>query len=139
VREGIKLPPLEAIIDLHAELLDAHGGAPGLRDQGALEAALARPHQLLAYSESDVTVFDLAAALCVSICRNHHPFVDGNKRAGFAALGVTLGLNGLYLDVTEHEAADKVLAVAAGEIDEQTFKEWVMENSFELPEITQKS
>ena len=85
MRAPIELPPIKAIIDLHAEALEEHGGAPGLRDKGALEAALARPRQILAYSEESVTVFDLAAALCVGICRNH-PFVDGNKRAGFLAL-----------------------------------------------------
>lgn len=128
--EAIQLPPVEAIIDLHGELLAEHGGAPGLRDRGALEAALARPHQIRAYAEAHVTVFDMAAAVCVSICRNH-PFVDGNKRAGFMALGVILGMNGLFLDVSEREAADTVLALAAGEMAEQDFRDWVARNAFE--------
>ena len=84
-------PPLQAVLDLHAELLAEHGGAPGIRDLGALEASLARPYQLLAYGDERLTVFDLAAAVCASICRNH-PFVDGNKRAAFVALGLCLGL-----------------------------------------------
>lgn len=99
---------------------------------GALEAALARPQHVHAYAAGPVTVFDLAAALCASICRHHHPFVDANKRTAFAVLGVTLGLNGLYLDVTEREAAAKVTALAAGEISEQSFRNWVAGNSFEL-------
>lgn len=133
MRAPIELPPIEAIIDLHVEALEEHGGAPGLRDKGALEAALARPRQILAYSEESVTVFDLAAALCVGICRNH-PFVDGNKRAGFLALLVTLGLNGLALDAAEREAAAKVTAAASGELDEADFRDWVARNSHEAAE-----
>ena len=133
MRAPIKLPPIEAIIDLHAEALEEHGGAPGLRDKGALEAALARPRLILAYSEKPVTVFDLAAALCVGIRRNH-PFVDGNKRAGFLALLVTLGLNDLELDVAEREAAAKVTAAASGELGEADFRDWVAQNSHEVPE-----
>ncbi|MDE1149424.1 MAG: type II toxin-antitoxin system death-on-curing family toxin [Azospirillaceae bacterium] len=124
------LPPIEAIIDLHAELLVEHGGAPGLRDRGALEASLARAHQILAYSEGPVTVFDLAAVVCVGILRNR-PFVDGNKRAGFVALGMTLILNGLFLDVSEREAADMILSVAARERFEEEFRLWVADHSVE--------
>ena len=120
-------PPIEAIIDIHTELLAEHGGASGLRDRGGLEASLARGRQMLAYSEES-TICDLAAAICVSLCRNH-PFVDGNKRAAFAALGITLGLNGLALDVSEREAIRVMLAVAAGKMDEATFRAWVTKNS----------
>ena len=120
-------PPIEAIIDIHAELLGEHGGAPGLRDRGGLEASLARGRQLLAYGEKS-TICDLAAAICVSLCRSH-PFVDGNKRAAFAALGITLGLNGLVLDVAEREAIRVMLAVAAGNVDEATFCDWVAKNT----------
>jgi len=134
VKDRLLLPPLQAILDLHAELLAAHRGAPGLRDQGAPEAALARPRQILAYSTEGATVFALAAALCISLCRHHHPFIDGNKRIAFAALGMTLGLNGLYLDATEREAAEKIIALAAGKMDEQSFRDWVADNSFELRE-----
>ncbi|MBI1209416.1 MAG: type II toxin-antitoxin system death-on-curing family toxin [Azospirillum sp.] len=123
-------PPIEAIIDIHSELLAEHGGAAGLRDRGSLEASLARAHQIVAYADGPVALFDLAAAVCTSICRNH-PFVDGNKRAGFAALGMILVLNGCYLDVTEREAAEIMLAVAAGTLAEKLFAQWVAKNSFE--------
>lgn len=126
-------PPLEAIIDLHAELLGEHGGAPGLRDRGALEASLARARQILAYGEGGVAVTDLAAAVCVSILRNH-PFVDGNKRAGFAALGIILLLNDLYLDVSESEATRVIVGVAAGDISEGEFQHWVARNSLASPD-----
>ncbi len=124
-------PPIEAVIALHGELLEEHGGAAGLRDRGALEMSFARPRQIIAYADVHVTVFDLAAALCVSILRNH-PFVDGNKRAGFLALGMMLGMNGLYLDASEREAAEVVLSVAAGEMTEEAFRDWIAANSLEV-------
>jgi death-on-curing protein len=122
-------PPLRALLDPHDELLAEHGGAPGLRDAGALESSLARPYQLIAYGDDTLTIFDLAAALCASICRNH-PFIDGNKRAAFVALGVTLGLNGFELDTTEREAADRILTLAAGTQSEAEFRDWVADHSY---------
>ncbi len=124
------LPPIAAVIDLHAELLAEHGGAGGMRDRGALEAALARASQIMAYGGGEVTLFDLAAAVCAGICRNH-PFVDGNKRAAFAALGTVLGLNGRYLDVSEREAAGTIVAVAAGTLSESDFVRWIGRNCTE--------
>lgn len=123
-------PPVEALIDLQAELIAEHGGASGLRDRGALEMSLARPKQIIAYTNGQVTVFDLAAALCASILRNH-PFVDGNKRAGFVALGMMLGMNGQFLDVSEHDAAEMILSVAAGQRSEDDLREWVSRNCYE--------
>lgn len=124
-------PPLQAVLDLHGELLVEHGGAPGMRDFGALEASLARPYQLVAYGDDRVTIFDLAAAVCVSVCRNH-PFVDGNKRAAFVTLGLCLGLNGFELDAAEREAADMILALAAGTLREESFRDWVAGHSYDL-------
>jgi len=125
--------PLRALLDLHDELLVEHGGAPGLRDAGALESSLARPYQLIADGDKTLMIFDLAAALCASICRNH-PFVDGNKRAAFVALGVTLGLNGFELDTTEREAADRILTLAAGTQSEAEFRDWVADHSYAIDE-----
>jgi len=125
VKEPI-FPPVEALLNLHAELIAEHGGASGLRDRGALEMS---PKQIIAYADGHVTVFDLAAALCASILRNH-PFVDGNKRAGFAALGIMLGMNGLFLDVSEREAADMILSVAAGQRSEDDLRQWIADNSY---------
>lgn len=123
--------PLQAVLDLHGELLAEHGGAPGIRDMGALEASLARPYQLIAYGDDRLTIFDLAAAVCVSVCRNH-PFVDGNKRAAFVALGLVLGLNGFELDAAEREAADVILALAAGTLSEETFRGWVADHAYDI-------
>jgi len=91
---------------------------------------MARVHQIMACAEGHMTIFDLASAVCVSICRNH-PFVDGNKRAAFAALGMILGFNRCYLDVTERDATEMMLSLAAGTLSEDAFAQWVAENSFE--------
>ena len=126
-------PPLQAVLDLHGELLAEHGGAPGIRDLGALEASLARPFQIIAYGDERLTIFDLAAAVCASICRNH-PFVDGNERAAFVALGLVLGLNGFELDAAEREAADTILALAARTLTEEKFRDWVADHAYDVGE-----
>ena len=100
---------------LHAEQLRLHGGAPGIRDEGLLESALARPLQKEAYGEPDL--HDLAAAYLFGIVKNH-PFVDGNKRTGLAATDLFLYFNGLSLEAEQEDLIQFVTMVAAGEIDE---------------------
>ncbi len=112
----------QALELLHNESLSLHGGAAGLRDEGLLESALARPLNLSAYGEPDVAA--LAAAYGVGLAKNH-AFVDGNKRAAFLAVGLFLGLNGFRLVTTQVDATLTMLAVAAGEIDEDRFAEWI--------------
>ena len=107
---------------LHDESLAEHGGAPGLRDEGLLESALARPQHRLAYGQPDLA--DLAAAYGVGLAKNH-PFVDGNKRVAFLAVGLFLLLNGQRLVTTQADATLTMLAVAAGEIDETAFAAWL--------------
>ena len=110
---------------LHDESLAEHGGAPGLRDEGLLESALARPQHRLAYGQSgQPDLADLAAAYGVGLAKNH-PFVDGNKRAAFLAVGLFLLLNGHRLVATQADATLTMLAVAAGEIDEPAFAAWL--------------
>ena len=107
---------------LHDESLAEHGGSPGLRDEGLLESALARPQNLLAYGKPDLA--ELAAAYGVGLARNH-PFVDGNKRAGFLSVGLFLGLNGYRLDATQADATLTMLAMATGDLDERAFAAWI--------------
>ena len=107
---------------LHDESLAEHGGAPGLRDEGLLESALARPQHRVAYGRPDLA--DLAAAYGVGLAKNH-PFVDGNKRVAFLAVGLFLLLNGHRLVATQADATLTMLAVAAGEIDEAAFATWL--------------
>lgn len=111
---------------LHDESLVDHGGAPGLRDEGLLDSALARPLNLLAYGDPDFA--ELAAAYGVGLAKNH-PFVDGNKRAAFLSVGLFLMLNGYRLAAGQAEATIAMLAVAAGDLDEAAFAAWIRANS----------
>jgi death on curing protein len=113
------------VLALHDQLLAAHGGAEGVRDAGALESALARPHQHYAYSSPDL--IELAALYTAGLIRNH-PFVDGNKRTGFAIGIVFLELNGFVFQATEEDATQSVLGVAAGELDEAGYAAWLRSN-----------
>jgi death on curing protein len=114
------------VIALHGEQLAEHGGSLGIRDAGLLSSTLARPQNQVAYGEP--SVFDLAAAYAFGIIRNH-PFVDGNKRTGFLAAYVFLDLNGWELMSSEAEAVAAVLALAAGEMDEAGFADWLKTKS----------
>lgn len=107
---------------LHDESLAEHGGAPGLRDEGLLDSALARPRNLVAYGNPDLA--ELAAAYGFGLAKNH-PFVDGNKRAEFLAVGLCLALNGRRLVATQAQATLTMLGVAAGDIDEAAFAAWI--------------
>ena len=111
---------------LHDESLAEHGGAAGLRDDGLLESALARPLNLAAHGEPDVHA--LAAAYGVGLAKNH-PFVDGNKRAAFLAVGMFLVLNGWRLTAPQADATLTMLAVAAGQMDEVAFAHWLRQHT----------
>lgn len=105
----------EFIEAIHAEQLRLHGGASGIRDEGMLESALARPRQKEVYDAPDL--YELAAAYLFGIAKNH-PFVDGNKRTAFAAADLFLYFNGLSIEVEPEAIINLVLKTAAGEIDE---------------------
>ena len=115
-----------ALMLLHGESLATHGGGEGLRDEGLLDSALARPLNLLAYADADAPPDGaaLAASYTVGLAKNH-PFVDGNKRAAFLATGLFLYLNGYRLVATQAEATIAMLAVAAGDITEDAFADWL--------------
>ncbi len=111
---------------LHDQSLSEHGGASGLRDEGPLESALARPLNRVAHGAPDVA--DLAACYGVGLAKNH-PFVGGNKRAAFLAVGLFLALNGRRLRASQADATLTLLAVAAGQMDEATFARWLRKHS----------
>jgi death-on-curing protein len=112
----------QALLLLHEESLAEHGGARGLRDEGLLESALARPLNLAAYGTPDLS--DLAACYGVGSAKNH-PFVDGNKRAALLAVGLFLMLNRKRVGATQLEATQTMLAVAAGTLDEAGLANWI--------------
>lgn len=112
-----------ALLHLHRESLRQFGGAGGLRDEGLLDSPLARPLNRHAY-ENETDLCRLAASHAHGIAKNH-PFVDGNKRAAFAAAGVFLMLNGLELTADPAMATVAVLELAAGEMSEEAFADWL--------------
>ncbi len=116
----------EAILAIHDRLLAEHGGRAGLRDEALLDSALARPQNLLAYGK--LSLFDLAAAYACGIIKNH-PFVDGNKRTGFMAAFVFLGINKIDLVASEKDVVLQTLAVAANELTEEGYASWLKANS----------
>jgi death on curing protein len=118
----------DAIVVVQEQLLSAFGGASGIRDAGLLESALARPENRFAYKRTAVTLFDLAAAYAFGLARNH-PFVDGNKRIAFATAVMFLELNGYRFEAGEAEAVIRTLALAAGELSENEYAQWLKANS----------
>jgi death-on-curing protein len=116
----------ETVLTLHEQLLAEFGGAAGVRDEGLLDSALGKPENRFAHGTP--TLFDLAASYGFGLVKNH-PFIDGNKRAGFTVAVVFLELNGYRFQATEAEAAVRTLALAAGEMTEQEFAAWLKTNS----------
>jgi death-on-curing protein len=107
---------------IHEMMLAQHGGMAGVRDEGLLESALARPQNLFSYGSP--TMPELAASCAVGIILNH-PFVDGNKRTGFMMAATFLELNGLVFAATEESVVEKTLALAAGELKEAGYAAWL--------------
>lgn len=115
-----------SLLLLHDESLAEHGGAAGLRDEGLLDSALARPLNMMAYASPDAVpdIAALAACYTVGLAKNH-PFVDGNKRAAFLATGLFFYLNGYRLQASQADATLTMLAVASGDLSEEQFASWL--------------
>ena len=118
--------PKHTVLAIHARSLALYGGAGGLRDEGLLESALARPENLAEYEHPDV--FDLAASYAFGLAKNH-PFVDGNKRTAFITTALFLALNGYDLAASEPEATAVMLAFAGGEVRETELSDWLKAQS----------
>lgn len=112
----------DAVLAVHEEQLAEHGGSSGIRDRGLLQSALARPQNLAAYGDPDAA--DLAAGYAFGIARNH-PFIDGNKRTAAVAAIMFLWSNGIETEIGEAELVVTMLALAAGEIGEEAFADWL--------------
>ena len=110
------------VLSFHEVMLGRFGGLPGVRDAALLDSAVNRPRQLFAYGEPDG--FALAAAVADGIVRNH-PFLDGNKRAGFMAAYVFLGANGHEIEAAEEDVVVRTLALAAGAIGAAEYARWL--------------
>jgi death-on-curing protein len=116
----------EVVFSLHEQSLARFGGSSGVRDEGLLDSALGRPLNLFAYGKP--SLFDLAASYACGIAKNH-PFIDGNKRAGFVVAVTFLELNGFRFEAGEADAAVRTLALAAGEMTEAAYATWLESNS----------
>jgi death-on-curing protein len=116
---------LLVVTAIHDEQLAIHGGSSGIRDESLLESALARPQHKFAYDDADLPT--LAAAYAFGIAKNH-PYIDGNKRTALLALYTFLGINGVDFIVAEAEAAAMILALAAGEVSEESLTRWIKDN-----------
>ena len=112
---------------LHERLLAIHGGLAGVRDEGLLNSAAARPRQI-ADDEPNADMIDLASAYTVGLVKNY-PFIDGNKRTGFVVGVLFLEMNGYRFTAPEADAADAVLALAAGILDERGYTAFLRKNA----------
>ena len=116
----------EGVLALHDQTIADHGGLAGVRDEGLLEAALARPQNRFLY-ETERDLPTLAAVYAAAIAANH-PFIDGNKRAALFAAGVFLEKNGLWLAADQVDAALTILKLAAGDLRESELAVWITAN-----------
>ena len=131
MRPRIRWVSEAAVRAMHAELIAEYGGRAGIRDEGLLSSALARPRNRRVYSAS-TTLFELAAGYGAGIIRNH-PFIDGNKRLALMVMYVFLEINGHGLAASEVDAADIMLRLAAGEVEEGDLARWLKANSHASP------
>jgi death-on-curing protein len=111
------------VLAVHESQLSEHGGAAGIRDEGLLASALARPRNLEAYGE-DVDAAALAASYAFGIARNH-PFFDGNKRTAFVVMELFLNLNGWYLEASDAVCISMMQTLAAGSLSEEMLAKWL--------------
>jgi death-on-curing protein len=114
----------ETLTAIHHRQIAEHGGSEGLRDEGLLLSALARPQNLHAYGEPAPDLASLAAAYAYGIARNH-PFVDGNKRTALVAARTFLILNGVDLEATQDDKVLTFLNLAEGAISEEELADWI--------------
>lgn len=123
----IRYLTLAEVIELHSQILEQAAGSGGIRDMGALESAIAQPRMTFGGEELYPTIIEKASALGFSIVMNH-PFVDGNKRAGHAAMETFLVLNRLEIEAEVDEQEQVILALAAGELDRDAFTNWLQKS-----------
>lgn len=121
---------LVEVLDLHRRIIEQSAGAMGIRDLGLLESAIAQPRMTFGSEDLYSTVIDKAVALGFSIIMNH-PFVDGNKRTGHAAMETFLILNGLEISASVDEQEQVILALASGVVGRETFTEWLQQHTTE--------
>ncbi len=120
----MRLLGLAEILDLHRRVVERTGGSLGIRDLGALKAAISQPHMTFDSQDLYPSLVDKAAALCFSLVMDH-PFVDGNKRVAHAAMETFLVLNGLELSAPLGEQEELMLRLAAGQVSRSDLATWM--------------
>jgi death-on-curing protein len=123
---------LGEILDLHCRVIEQSGGADGVRELGGVESAIAQPQMSFGGEELYPTIESKATALCFSLVMNH-PFVDGNKRIGHAAMETFLVLNGYELIADVDDAETVILNLAAGDVSRGELLDWVTSHVQRLP------
>jgi death-on-curing protein len=118
---------LAEVIELHRRVIEQSGGSEGIRDFGGVESAVAQPQMSFGGDELYPTIESKATAICFSLVMNH-PFVDGNKRIGHAAMETFLVLNGFELAADVDEAEGVILDLAAGNLPREQLLDWVTRN-----------
>jgi death-on-curing protein len=120
---------LRAVFQFHDLSIAEFGGSMGMRDRGAIESALGRPKNLLAYGSPDV--FDLAAAYTSGLSQNHG-FIDGNKRTAFVTGALFLEINGYRVEAEQAEVIAAMLSLAEHVIDEAGYAQWLRDHAVQL-------
>ena len=118
---------LAEVVELHRRLLQVTGGATGLRDLSALESAIAQPQATFSGVDLYPTLAEKAAALCFALIQGH-PFVDGNKRVGHAAMETFLVLNGEEIEATVEDQERLILDLAAGRVGRSQLADWLRQH-----------
>lgn len=116
------------VLELHRRIIEQSGGALGIRDVGLLESAIAQPRMTFGGEDLYPSLLEKAAALGFSIIMNH-PFVDGNKRTGHAAMETFLVLNGMEINASVDEQERLILAISSGELGREAFVKWLQRNT----------
>ncbi len=119
------------VLEIYSRVMNQSGGGVGIRDLGALESAVAQPRMTFNGEELYPTIVEKASALGFSLIHNH-PFVDGNKRAGHAAMESFLIFNGFEISADVDEQVEIILGVASGKLDRNAFTDWLRSHIVEL-------
>ena len=119
---------ISEVLELHEGILASSGGAKGIRDLGALESAVSQPHAVFAGVDLNPDIIRKASALCFSLVLNH-PFLDGNKRVGHAAMETFLVLNGYEINASTDQQEQIILSLAAGHLTREEFINWLKQHT----------
>jgi death on curing protein len=118
----------DEVLRLHTRSIEKYGGADGVRDDGLLESAIARPYQTFGGEYLYTSIFEKAAAMAESLIINH-PFVDGNKRTGFLGMFAVLNEGNYFISVPDNEIYNLTIGISTGKIKFDEIVEWLKNNS----------